>query len=215
MSENPSKSLPVALVYGESDSSQVLRNALSDIGAELVCDADIASFSIDDLGTSGADVVLISLDAIIEDRLDEVYGALDEQRYRVMFDDPEISNNLDGWEHARWQRHLAAKLRDISDWDPPRPKDAAAVEVPDGTRTRPRRKSDQADDESTPAWMDEALSVLNDNADDGDDTDVGDEQPEQIIAVDVAPPVGDDGAEEQEAPETSPTEASNALPRAS
>ena len=212
MSETPSKSLPVALVYGESESSQVLRNALSEIGANLVCDADIASFSVDDLGSSGANVVLISLDAVIEDRLDEVYGALDEQRYRVMFDDPEISNNLDGWEHARWQRHLAAKLHDISDWDPPRPKDAAAVEVPDrNTDASTGGTSDQAEDESTPAWMDEALSVLNGNADDGADSDAGEAQPEQITAVDVAPPVGDDGAVEQEAPEAAPTEASNAI----
>ncbi|MGB8635019.1 MAG: chemotaxis protein CheB [Rhodanobacteraceae bacterium] len=188
MSENPPKSLPVALVYGESESSQVLRSALGEIGANLVCDADIASFSIDDLGTSGADVVLISLDAIIEDRLDEVYGALDEQRYRVMFDDPEITNNLDGWEHARWQRHLAAKLHDISDWDPPRPKDAAAVEVtPQSTGDAGSGASGQPDAEAAPAWMDEALSVLHENDADGDNTDGGADQPQNFEATDAAP----------------------------
>ncbi|MGA7296746.1 MAG: chemotaxis protein CheB [Rhodanobacteraceae bacterium] len=203
MSENPPKSLPVALVYGESESSQVLRSALGEIGANLVCDADIASFNIDDLGTSGADVVLISLDATIEDRLDEVYGALDEQRYRVMFDDPEISNNLDGWEHARWQRHLAAKLHDISDWDPPRPKDAAAVEVtPQSTGDAGAEASGQTDAEAAPAWMDEALSVLHENDGDGDDTDGGDEQPQSVEAIDPAPAAQAQIAAAQEAPES-------------
>lgn len=146
--------IPVALVYGESESSQALRKALGEIGADLVCDADVDSFNVDSLGASGAGVVLISLDETIEARLDEVYGALDEDRYRVMFDDPEISNSLDGWEHARWQRHLAAKLRDIADWDPPRPEGAAAVEVapqPEGSDSAPAE---------APDWMNEALSVL-------------------------------------------------------
>lgn len=148
------KPLPVALVYGDSESSQVLRHALSEIGADLVCDADIGTFNVDSLGASGADVVLISLDATIEDRLDEIYGALDEERYRVMFDDPEISNELDGWEHARWQRHLAAKLRDITDWDPPRPEGSAPVEMQaSGVETA-------SDDVATAEWMDDALAVL-------------------------------------------------------
>lgn len=149
----------MALVYGEQESSRVLRDALNDIGADLVCDADIASFDMGSLNESGADVVLISLDATLESRLDEVYGALDEERYRVMFDDPEISNNLDGWEHARWQRHLAAKLLDISDWDPPRPEQAASVQVPDAAASATSSES-AGETGSEDDWMQDALAVL-------------------------------------------------------
>ncbi len=171
MSETLRKPLPVALVYGESESSQGLRRALGEIGADLVCDADIGSFSMDTLGASGADVVLISLDSILEDRLDEVYGALDEKRYRVMFDDPEISNKLDGWEHARWKRHLAAKLRDISDWDPPRPKNAMAVEVSIPADVVMLTEGESAE------WMNEALSVLSETNTEHGDSDSFENQP--------------------------------------
>lgn len=151
------KSVPVALVYGESESSQGLRDALGQIGAEVVCDIDVDGFNVDSLGASGAGVVLISLDGVIETRLDEIYGALDEDRYRVMFDDPEISNSLDGWEQARWQRHLAAKLRDIADWDPPRPDDAKPVQVAANQTADAPAEGEHA---AQPEWMEEALSVL-------------------------------------------------------
>ena len=51
-------SVPVALVYGETESSEGLRQALGEIGANLVCDLDVDSFSVDNLGASGAGVVL-------------------------------------------------------------------------------------------------------------------------------------------------------------
>lgn len=192
MSEILQKPLPVALVYGESESSQVLRRALGEIGVDLVCDADIGSFNVDTLGASGADVVLISLDSVIEDRLDEVYGALDGSRYRVMFDDPEISSKLDGWEHARWQRHLAAKLRDICDWDPPRPEDATPVEVHVQADTAAPNAAE------SPEWLDEALSVLNTVGSAAPDSDTVDDQP--VSAEMPAPePAADTGIDNAQA----------------
>ena len=146
MSEPTQTAIPVALVYGDVASSQTLRAALGEIGAQLVCDADIANLDTKTLAGSGAGVVLISLDAAVEQRLDEIYNSLDEDGYRVMFDDPKISNSLEGWEHARWQRHLAAKLRDVREWDPPRPVDVEAPpEIVLGAE---------------PDWLGDALSLL-------------------------------------------------------
>ncbi len=130
MSDNHDNRLSVALLYGENDTTSTLRQALEEVGAELVLDRDVAGFSTDQMVASGARVLLINLDDVVDAQLDELYVTLDESRYRVLFDDPETTNALEGWELARWQRHLGAKLRDLSDWDPPRPEPLEADSVP-------------------------------------------------------------------------------------
>lgn len=141
--------LPVALVFGDAEASKHLRQALDEIGARIVCDTPVDTLDSVRIEASGAGVVLVNLDDDVGDHLDEVYESLDESRYRVIFNDPESSQGLSGWEHARWLRHLAAKLRDDSDIDPPRPEGA---EAPGGSEA----------DRLADAWVSDALGVLAD-----------------------------------------------------
>ncbi len=46
-------------------------------------------------------------------------------RPRVVFNDAQASRKLEGWDRARWARHLAVKVLAVGDVDPPRPVDAA------------------------------------------------------------------------------------------
>ncbi|HEY0232115.1 MAG TPA: chemotaxis protein CheB [Dokdonella sp.] len=116
----------VALLYETRERGAHLREALTSLGAPIVYEASTHTLDRDALERSQANVVVVNLDAQQDPGLDDVYGLLADQRYRVVFNDGEVSSALSGWDHARWARHLAAKILG-ADIDPPRPVDAEPV----------------------------------------------------------------------------------------
>lgn len=118
--------IPIALLYESREGGEHVRDALAALGASVVYEATAAELDRDRLAGSRASVVVINLDDEDAPGLDAVYGLLDDARYRVVFNDGQVSGNLSGWDQARWSRHLAAKIFG-DDIDPPRPADAAAV----------------------------------------------------------------------------------------
>ncbi|HET6632894.1 MAG TPA: chemotaxis protein CheB [Rhodanobacteraceae bacterium] len=153
MPENTPALLPVAFIYGDAEASAHLRAALDAFEADLVYDTAVDALDGAALADSGARVAVVNLDGPVDERLDEVYATLDAWGCPVIFDDPESSAALEGWEQARWARHLVAKLRDDRNVDPPRPADAAPVEP---AATAPAAAAPVADDD----WLGEALDVL-------------------------------------------------------
>lgn len=115
----------VALVAGDADSAGQLRAAVAD-HMEVVYAAAAAEFDEARLRDSGATAALVNLDG--GDWLDAVERCLAGAGVAVVFNDPDTSGKLAGWEQARWLRHLTAKLRGSTDYDPPRP--AAARQAP-------------------------------------------------------------------------------------
>ncbi len=99
------------------------------LGASVVYEAEPQAFDRSALERSQANVVVVNLDARNDADLDNVYELLDDVRYRVVFNDDEVSGGLTGWDQARWMRHLAAKILDDANIDPPRPEGAEAVPV--------------------------------------------------------------------------------------
>ncbi|NII12393.1 chemotaxis protein CheB [Oleiagrimonas sp. C23AA] len=124
-----SASPAVALVAEPGEACAHLRQALIDLGARVVHEGPAAALRPQALIDACVDVVIVNLDAKLEAQLDALYEQLDEDRYRVVFNEAEVSSRLSGWEQARWSRHLAAKLLGVADVDPPRPADARAIEV--------------------------------------------------------------------------------------
>lgn len=139
--------LPVALVYGDTGACEHLRSALAEFNADIVYDSTGSELDRTALGNSGARVAVVNLDDVLDPDLDDVYTVLETSGCRVVFNDPASSVDLEGWERARWVRHLAAKLRDDVDVDPPRPVDAEPVDVAEAANL-----GDQ--------WLDDALGVL-------------------------------------------------------
>ena len=117
----------VALLFEARELSAHVRDTLTAIGAAIVYEAPTHALDLDALARSRANVVVVNLDAGNDPDLDDVYGLLEDARYRVVFNDGDVSSALSGWDHARWMRHLAAKILDGADIDPPRPVDAQAV----------------------------------------------------------------------------------------
>jgi chemosensory pili system protein ChpB (putative protein-glutamate methylesterase) len=118
--------IPIALLYESREGGEHLRSALAALGAKVVYEATAAELDRERLAGSHASVVVVNLDDEDHPALDAIYGLLDEGRWRVVFNDGQVSGSLSGWDQARWSRHLAAKLFG-DDIDPPRPADAEPV----------------------------------------------------------------------------------------
>lgn len=120
----------VALLFDDAELGGHLRDALRERGAQIVHEGTLAAISRDLLQGSGAEVVVVNLDDQAVDGLDHLYDVIDSDRPRVVFNDAQASRGLDGWDRARWARHLAAKVMSLVDLDPPRPADAPAFVPP-------------------------------------------------------------------------------------
>ena len=120
----------VALLYQASHLGTHLKDALKDLGAQVVYEAPPADIDRDRLEGSGAKVVIVNLDADSDSYIDQLYDVLDAGDYEVVFNDASVSSNLQGWDHARWARNLAAKILKKPDASPPRPPGAEAVPTP-------------------------------------------------------------------------------------
>lgn len=123
------RDVPIALLYQQVALHAHLKHALSDLGAQVVYDAPAASFDRGALDASGARVVVVNLDPDVEEEIDHIYALLEDDSINVIFNDAEVSSRLEGWDQARWARHLAAKILGLPDTNPPRPAGAEAVAV--------------------------------------------------------------------------------------
>ena len=120
--------IKVALVAAGGDSARLLREMLSGLECITVFDAPVSDFNPIMLGSSGANVVIVDLTPDAE--IDAIYDLLDDQRYRVIFNEAAVTSRLSGWEHARWARHLAAKILELPGViDPPRPNEGSSIVV--------------------------------------------------------------------------------------
>ncbi|TBR40186.1 MULTISPECIES: chemotaxis protein CheB [Dyella] len=118
----------VALLFDDVELGGHLREALRERGARIVHEGTLAALTRDALASAGAQVVVVNLDDDAADELDRLYDVIDGDQPRVVFNDAQASRGLDGWDRARWARHLAVKVMAEGDIDPPRPADAPAFE---------------------------------------------------------------------------------------
>lgn len=142
----------VALVFGDADSANHLRNALAN-QVEIVYETSAADFDVSRVAGSQAAAALVNLDDC--ESLGGVEARLEETGIAVVFNDPEISSKLEGWARARWLRHLTAKLSGSGDFDPPRPIVTQAAPV---VAEAVSAAEDLPDDESAIAG--EALGIV-------------------------------------------------------
>lgn len=117
----------VALLFDDVALGGQLREALQERGARIVHEGALSTLSRQMLDTTGAHVLVVNLDEEATDELDRLYDVIDGDHPRVVFNDAAASRALDGWDRARWARHLAVKVMAQGDLDPPRPHDAPAV----------------------------------------------------------------------------------------
>lgn len=117
----------VALLFDDVELGGQLRQALHEHGATIVHEGALSTLSRSMLDHTGAEVLVVNLDDEVEDELDRLYDLIVNDRPRVVFNDAQVTRTLDGWDRARWARHLAVKVMAQGDLYPPRPLDALAV----------------------------------------------------------------------------------------
>lgn len=120
----------VALLFDDAELGAHLREALRERGARIVHEGALGTLSREVIHGTGAQVVVVNLDDEAADDIDRLYDVIDGDHPRVVFNDAQASRGLDGWDRARWARHLAVKVLEDGDIDPPRPADALAIETP-------------------------------------------------------------------------------------
>ena len=127
----PSSANNLAIAILQSSDEAHLKQALQDLGAAVVYEAPPAQIDRDKLEGSGARIVIVNLDAGSDEYIDQLYDVLDAGDYEVVFNDAQVSANLQGWDQARWARNLAAKLlHNPAIAEPPRPPGAEPVPTP-------------------------------------------------------------------------------------
>jgi two-component system chemotaxis response regulator CheB/chemosensory pili system protein ChpB (putative protein-glutamate methylesterase) len=111
----------VALLFDDEGLGEQLRAALQERGARIVHEGPLKDLNRQLLSSVNADVLVVNLDDEDDSALDHLDDTLDGDRPRVVFNDAQASRRLEGWDRARWARHLAMKVLAMGDADPPRP----------------------------------------------------------------------------------------------
>src|SRR5688572_6246945 len=109
----------VALLARPGEACERLRAALREAGGEIVLEADPSALTAEALSAAAPQAVLIALDPVIEDALDRFESVLGDPAIAVIFDEADLAAKREGWDAARWVRHLAAKLHQHGDVLPP------------------------------------------------------------------------------------------------
>lgn len=117
----------VALLARPGVACDRLRGALAEAGAQVVLEADPLTLDPATLGAAQAQVVMVALDAQTEEALERFETALHDPAIEVIFEEAELAAKREGWEAARWVRHLAAKLHRHDDVLPPGGEAASTV----------------------------------------------------------------------------------------
>ncbi len=109
----------VVLLARPGTACERLRSAIGDAGAELVLEGDPTAVDPSALGALSPDVVVVALDPVTEDALDSFDAVLSDPGIEVIFEEAQLAANREGWDLARWARHLTAKLHRHDDVLPP------------------------------------------------------------------------------------------------
>ena len=109
----------VALLARAGAAREQLRLALHEAGADIVLEDDPNAIDPQTLGDAAPQVVLVALEAAIEDSLSRFDDVLHDPAVAVIFDEAELAARREGWEAKRWARHLSAKLNGHADVLPP------------------------------------------------------------------------------------------------
>lgn len=133
----------VVLLARPGEACERLRAALREAGGELVLEADPCTLDPDALAAAAPQVVLVALDPVVEDALDRFDPVLADPAVAVIYDEADLAARREGWDAARWVRHLGAKLHQHDDVLPPgRDPDEVVHPLPGRPATPEERHAD-------------------------------------------------------------------------
>ncbi|WP_052108228.1 chemotaxis protein CheB [Aerolutibacter daejeonensis] len=114
-----SKAKRVALLSRPGAANDRLAEVLGDAGVELVLRADPTQVDVATVLGAQPDTLLVALDAPTEDALERLDAALHAPAVDVIYEEASLVVAREGWDAARWRRHLLAKLQGHGNVLPP------------------------------------------------------------------------------------------------
>ena len=145
----------VALLARPGAACDNLQSALKQAGAELVLVADPTESNLAAVAAAAPQAVLVALEPSVEDALDGFDQVLQDPAMIVIYDEVAVAAKREGWDAARWVRHLAAKLGGHQDVLPPGAGSDDAVAPPLAPEMRLEIETEpelDQDQEPTPAF---------------------------------------------------------------
>lgn len=109
----------VALLARPGAACDGLQAALRQAGADVVAVFDPGHDDPATLAATDAGAVLVALEPAVEDALERYDAVLSAPGRLVIYEDAAVAARREGWDAARWSRHLAAKLGGHGDVLPP------------------------------------------------------------------------------------------------
>jgi chemosensory pili system protein ChpB (putative protein-glutamate methylesterase) len=109
----------VALLARPGAACDNLQAALLQAGADVVAVQDPGNGDPSAMAAARPAAVLVALEPAVEDALERYDAVLSEPGRLVIYDEVAIAARREGWDAARWARHLAAKLGGHADVLPP------------------------------------------------------------------------------------------------
>ncbi|WP_286069508.1 chemotaxis protein CheB [Stenotrophomonas sp. 57] len=134
----------VALLARPGAARERLREALSHADVQLVLEDDPNGLEPQLLQDAQPQIVVIALEAAIEDALERLETVLSAPGLTLVFDEAELAARRDGWEAQRWGRHLAAKLHGHQQVLPPGAEDEPALQLEPGHPAPPPAPQEEA-----------------------------------------------------------------------
>ncbi len=185
----------VALFFDDAELGGHLRAALSEHGAQIAHEGPLSSFDEAKLRAANVDVLVVNLDDAVDDvTLDRIYGLINSGKTSVVFNDAQASRALDGWDRARWARHLASKALNSDTIDPPRPDNAREVDPPEASalEAEPLAEPVLADEPAAEAVADPIEDIPLEHDESAPDTETLAAELEALLASDDAVDSPDD-----------------------
>jgi chemosensory pili system protein ChpB (putative protein-glutamate methylesterase) len=116
MREQPPR---VVLLARPGEACGRLEEALREAGAEITSVIDPTDGGPEQALAARPQAVLVALDPLVEEALQRFDVLLSDPAITVIFDEAELAAQREGWDAARWVRHLSAKLHRHDDVLPP------------------------------------------------------------------------------------------------
>lgn len=127
----------VVLISKPGQAEARMQGMLADGGVDVALSLDPGQGDPAQIVQAAPDAVVVLLDPGIEEALERFQGLLRDRSLTVIYDEAELTLSRQGWDAARWMRHLLAKLHHHDDVLPPRQGDGSGSAVSAAVKPHP------------------------------------------------------------------------------